>query len=578
MHGPSYARPVPRLARSRALLFAALLAAPACQDPPSSQVRVPPPAPRDEQAAQQLRQDAHKEALELALESARTALIAVDPLAAYQTGLAPAGSPPLETAERSKVRRIVEPARTALSEIEEAQLPPHEVVILRVLRFALSRAHDELQRRSPTREDPVAGLALLRAQLDELDYRLLHDDCDAACVAAVDALAADASALRRRLVASSSAGLERAMNDCTALAARVRALAQIEIVVAQDELPAKLETLALALDEHRTWLDSVGEALPRAQVREWTAKPLQFDAAGPDEIQRLPDIHGQVALIRRFSVEERIDLSPERAFAQTLRYVGRWEAMQQAMLGDAAAPEDLPALLDQARCEAALERVRAALEGVEDLDAPRFDCARYLSLRRPAEPGGGAVLTEAELILDILDAGVIEPQRRELRSKELPELALVSGQWSLEVHRHLRRVMVLARLDEPAATLAALSAGRSALCLAAATLWVHAELGPPEQLAKVLGPRCAMLGDIEAVRAQVLADPRASLGGFGLSLIGDEPARMVGFDRFFWAPLGLMKTLATPQGMHPDNFSLPDDPAPPPEPELEVQVEELNPK
>lgn len=537
---------------------------------------MPPPAIRDEQASKQLREEAHKEALEAALEPARAALIAADPLAAYQIGLAPAGSPPLETGERTKLRRMVEPARQALSEIEEDPLPAHEVVILRALRFALSRAHDELQRRSPTREDPLAGLALIRAQLDELDYRLLHDDCDARCVGSIDALVADVGALRRRLVASSSAGLERARTDCSGLARRARALAQLELVAAEGELAAKLEALAAALDEHRGWLDRVAEALPRAQVREWTAKPQQFDAEGPEQIQRLPDILGQVAVVRRLSVEERIDLIADRAFAQAKRHIGRWGAMGEAILGDAAAPEDPPAPLDLPRCEAALERVRTALDAVEDIDAPRFDCARYLSLRLPDEQGRPAPSTEAELVLDILDAGVIEPQRRELRAKELPELALVGGQWSPEVHRHLRRVMVLARLDEPAATLAALNAGRSALCLAAAALWVHTELGPPEQLAGALGPRCALLGEPEAVRAQVLADPRASLGGFGLSLIGDEPARMVGFDRFYWAPLGLMKTLATPQGMHPDNFTLPDDPAPAVEPEVELKVEELN--
>jgi hypothetical protein len=66
------------------------------------------------------------------------------------------------------------------------------------------------------------------------------------------------------------------------------------------------------------------------------------------------------------------------------------------------------------------------------------------------------------------------------------------------------------------------------------------------------------------------------MSGYGLSLIGDEPARMVGFDRFFWAPLGLMQTLATPIGMHPDEFTLPDEPRGEP-PKVDVTIEPLMP-
>jgi hypothetical protein len=136
--------------------------------------------------------------------------------------------------------------------------------------------------------------------------------------------------------------------------------------------------------------------------------------------------------------------------------------------------------------------------------------------------------------------------------------------------------MLLARLSEPAATALALHEGRRALCWAEAALWIHAELGPPQEVALTIGGPCADLGDAATITARVTGDPRGTLAGFGLSLIGDEPARMVGFDRFFWAPLGTMKMLSTPKGMHPDAFTLPDDPAPVPEVPVEIEFEDLS--
>jgi len=180
----------------------------------------------------------------------------------------------------------------------------------------------------------------------------------------------------------------------------------------------------------------------------------------------------------------------------------------------------------------------------------------------------------------LLDEGWIEPQRRRIRSEELPGLALVTGQWSAQVHRHLRRVMLLARLDEPHARARALDEGRAALCLASAALWIHGQVGPRDELRLMLGPDCGMLGDAKAAEAMVLADPRGALAGLGLALIGDEPAAMAGFDRFWWAPLGLMRLLATPTGVHPDVFRLPSEEAQASEDalEVEVKIEDLDPE
>src|SRR5690606_18054896 len=90
-----------------------------------------------------------------------------------------------------------------------------------------------------------------------------------------------------------------------------------------------------------------------------------------------------------------------------------------------------------------------------------------------------------------------------------------------------------------------------------AALWVHTDLGLARATREAIGSKCALVDDDPiALVDRVLGDPRGALAGYGLSLIGDEPAQMVGFDRFFWAPLGLMTILATPKGMHPDQFSI----------------------
>ncbi|PRP92128.1 hypothetical protein ENSA5_50750 [Enhygromyxa salina] len=540
-----------------------------CKDPPDPDQRVAPPAV-DKDKGDALKTEAYREALELALPDARAALIAADPLAAYQLGLAPAATPPLRSAERRALERLSDPARAALDELDESYLPGAEVVILRVMRFAFARINDDLRRRAPAEQDPMVGLHAISATLDELRYRLVHDDCDTACQALPAALAEDVAALRGQLRAASVAGVTEAGLASAALAAEARALASRPVVAQTEPLATGLEQLAAACDAHRSWLEQLALALPKADRHEWTAKPAPRKLHADAAIERLPAILGESALARRLSVEERIDLAPGPAFVEIERHVRRWQALRETLVGDPdPRADDPPKPVDAARCEAALGRLRAGLEAVPEVGPPSLDCARYVAVI------GDGPISEGRLVLELLDLGVIEPQRRALRTAELPEVALVAGPWSAQVHTHLRRLMLLARLSEHAASAHAIEEARRALCLAEAALWIHARLGPPDEVALTVGPPCADIGDAATITARVTGDPRAALAGFGLSLIGDEPARMVGFDRFFWAPLGLMKILATPKGMHPDEYSLPDDPEPAPDPEVEVELEQL---
>lgn len=542
----------------------------ACEEPPEIE-RVVAPA-IDREASEALKTSAYREALEQALPTVRTALTAADPLAAYQLGLAPAASPPLRAADRRALERLLEPALAALAEIDESYLPGAEVVIVRLVRFGLTRLNDDLHRRARAQRDPMVGLAAVDAYLDELRYRLLIDGCDAACESLPAALAEDVGDLSRQLGAASHPEVVHAGAEARARASEARSLASKPATAERPQLRAGLETLALACEAYASWLDELAGKLERESgvpQQRWTDNPKPRAVADP--VARLPAIVGAPALVRMLSVEERIDLNPGSAFAEIERHVARWEKLRQSMLDPSqpAISEQPAAAVGVPRCEAALDRLRRGLAAVPEVDPPVLDCRRYVDLL------GDDARTDAQLLLDLLDLGVIEPQRRALRAAELPEVALIGGQWSTLVHTHLRRIMLLARLSEPAATALALNEGRRALCWAEAALWIHAELGPPKEVALTLGGPCADLGDAASITAHVTGDPRAALAGFGLSLIGDEPARMVGFDRFFWAPLGTMRMLSTPKGMHPDAFTLPDDPGPAPEPKVEFNFEKL---
>jgi hypothetical protein len=552
-------------------LIGGVLGLGACEDPPELE-RVAPPA-IDREAAEALKASAYREALEQALPTVRAALVAADPLAAWQLGLAPATSPPLSTNDRRALAQLLESSLMALNEIDEAYLPGAEVVILRLQRFGLTRLNDDLNRRARAQRDPMLGLDAVDDHLDELRYRLLIDGCDAACESLPAGLAADVGDLSRQLGAASSAGVVHAAAEARVLARDARSLASKPATAKREQLRAGLETLALACEAYGSWLDELaGKLESGAPSQLWPDNPKPRAMAEP--VARLPAIVGAPTLVRLLSVEERIDLNPGPAFAEIERHVARWETLRESLLDpkQVAVAEEAAAVVDVDRCNGALERLRQGLAAVPEVEPPVLDCQRYVDLL------GDEPRTQGQLVLELLDLGVIEPQRRALRAAELPEVALIGGQWSTDVHTHLRRIMLLARLSEPAASALALREGRRALCWAEAALWIHAELGPPEEVALTLGKPCADLGDLggmTTIIARVTGDPRGALAGFGLSLIGDEPARMVGFDRFFWAPLGMMKMLATPKDMHPDAFSLPDDPAPAAELPVELELEKL---
>ncbi|GEM_PF-1837506 len=579
-----------------------------CEQPPQDLGEKVEAPPIDGPAQVELRRQAHREALQAALETSRSALEAIDPMAAYRAGHGPPAYTPLTLAARARQHSALELARRETGEIDETQLAAPEVVILRALRFGLNRAYDEVERRPRTRIDPNWPLDVSAETVAELRYRVLSDDCDATCEALPAQLATDLGTLPDLLEAASMPAVTRARIRAQAQAESARQFASgLRELGHHTDLATSLDTLATSLDTHAQWLEKLELALPKAEHHHtWTAEVPPLRPGGIENIERLPGVMGPQATVRWLSVEERLDVDPSRAFADIERHVRRWRAIETQLLagdtgagdtgagdtgaeaetgsepGDAASviASDPARALTPARCEAASAQVRAGMIDLEGPDTPGsadLDCETFVAL------APRSLMSEGALLIAVLDLTVIEPQRRALVHEELPELALIRGRWSEQLHLHLRHVMLLARIEHPQARAAAVVEGRRALCLAEAALWIHAELGPSDEVALAVGEPCALLGDADAITAEVLADPRAAMAGIGLSLIGDEPARMVGFDRFFWAPLGLMQTLATPPGMHPDGFVMPTEadqsgrakPPTSPRPKLEVSIEDL---
>ncbi len=95
-----------------------------------------------------------------------------------------------------------------------------------------------------------------------------------------------------------------------------------------------------------------------------------------------------------------------------------------------------------------------------------------------------------------------------------------------------------------ATELHALALSRQTLCLAATAVWIHGELGDDAGLvARLSASGCE---DLDALIAAAEARPRRALTGLGLTLIGAGPADAAALDRFYWAPMGLVRDLAIP--------------------------------
>ena len=332
-----------------------------------------------------------------------------------------------------------------------------------------------------------------------------------------------------------------------ARADRVRALdPSPPVAAAFDRLDAAFD----AVD--RPWA-AASKALADAEQGAWS-RPLP-PAPRPDALVRLPARLGAGTLRRRLDVEEAIGTPVRTLFAEVTDTLGR--------LGSMAATKPRAASGARATtiagCTAAWAPIATWARGQPAMHAAGLECA--VAVRRL----GSARRAPAELTLELLRLGVVEPTEDDRRAKELPALALLTGRLAPGGHRRSLSMAALAGLHDETALGVALAEAVDTLCLTATALWIHGELGPDDALETALAARC----DGRAPRAWIAAAearPRAALEGLALRQLGTGPAHVVALERFWWVPLGLVDALADPATIRP------------PEAPIEVHTEPLEPE
>ncbi|MCH9681943.1 MAG: hypothetical protein K0V04_10955, partial [Deltaproteobacteria bacterium] len=152
--------------------------------------------------------------------------------------------------------------------------------------------------------------------------------------------------------------------------------------------------------------------------------------------------------------------------------------------------------------------------------------------------------SDAQWVLHLIDLGVTQPTRRTNLERTGAEIAMIHGRATPTAQAHALGIAIATAVDRRAA---ALHGTRSALrdaCRAAVAVWFHGDLGSEDTLRAKLEPRgCA---EITANLSEARARPRTALLGLGLTLLGNGPADAAALDRYWWAPMGLVRDLALP--------------------------------
>ena len=152
--------------------------------PSDSEVAGPPtPSPPAAEGAE-FRAKAHADAYARLVPLARRAFELADPVTDAVLADAPLHPRPFSVGGRAALRKAVDAAWIEAAEIRAEFLPPETALLLRVIRFGLSRLRDEQQRRPSTRTDPAEGPRATSALVDEVMWR------GPGCAGCDDALAA----------------------------------------------------------------------------------------------------------------------------------------------------------------------------------------------------------------------------------------------------------------------------------------------------------------------------------------------------------------------------------------------------
>ena len=540
-----------------ALLIAGLTAG--CPDPPKD----PPPAAEDSKPPVEdgttpfderdgFVRDAHVKALSSLRTVALPALRLIDPVAAAQAEDEPLRPPSFGPSLRVPLRKPLGEAQREAAGIDHSWLPPEDGVVLRTLQTGLTQGFQQVTR-PMWRDDPSAVLYRLEPYVDALTRAAAAGQCDEGC--GIDALASTIEAGFNEVGSGTVPTVQTARRELKGLGERLAGLTRgpegdrpptHPLVKAQAELTA---TLARIDGE----LAKAEAALPAAPQVEWSSVLPRTEASA---WQRRPEQWGKDRLREWLTIYEAFGHAPNELFERALQTAARLSAMKAR---DAVAPDESAAIarpFDAAACEQAFAPIQEWTTAQPTHLKVELDCEAIVRELGP-DPG-----SDAEVLLAIIDRAIIDPTRLAQVKGTGVDVALVRGRAAAPAQRSTLQVAVTAATQHRAAELLSLSRTHEGICRAATALWVHAELGSTEQLAEKLAPHGC--GDVATLVDAAKAHPLAALEGLGMMLLGLGPADAAALDRYWWAPMGLVRDLAIP-------------PAPSLEVPPSMKVEELKP-
>lgn len=558
-----------RLAGASGGLALALLLG--CPRPDDGDGREAPrdPAPAVQAPDPEFRRQAHAKALAALRKASLPALRSLDPVAAAEVEGTPLRPPGFGAAARAELRAALDEAQRQAEGLSPGMLSPEDGVVLRVLTHSLERGRHRLER-PPWRDDPGALVHAVEPYLEALRRGLAAGRCDDGCglaelgpaleagvkeigSASIVTLAAareDLAALRRELPglcgapgSSRGSGVEtgpgRAPQDGDSAHAE-------RAGVGSPDAGSPAGSRASACDAARPGLeaalDRIDARFARAAAGLASAPEQPWDhgvaPAEPEAWRRRPSRWSAAVLRVVLEHEEAYGVSPAALFDRMELTVARLRTMREreAARGGPEAPA-IARPFDATACEAAWAPLRGWVQAQGSHLVAALDCA---GAPWTLPPG----VDDAAIVRHLLTHGVIEPTRRAHVAATGVDVALARGRAAPLAQALVLEIAIASGSGRSGAMQAALREAHQRACLAAVAVWIHGELGDEGELRRRLDAHAC--GELEPLVTAAEARPRAALRGLGLVLVGDGPADAAALDRYFWAPVGLVRDLAMP--------------------------------
>jgi len=519
---------IPRVQTYRnAILIGLLSLGLACKEKPSEEA----PAPGvDTKTPDKAKGRTTKSAMGGEFSLTTTMLVLDAPVAAAALGHGSLRPEPIAGTALSELREAYEKATPELDGVDVDALDGEARGVVAALRFAHARVAEKLGEQNPARSDLGYAVGAAQRFLDEAEYEVVRGEGD--CKDGLKALGEMLTAAGKELGASSLESLEAAQQDLGALRARIQALPTLAV----KEDPALGDAIADAIAALDGLADLTGKrlaALASAELGAW-GQPIT-PAGDGTALRRLPAVLGVEELRRRLELEEGMVVERvEDVLEALLAGVARIETLaDEKKLRLETPSKGGGSRVDKARCDSLASPIRGWAKAAKRTKV-KIDCDAIV------RKYGGAKASQAEIGLEIMDSGVLEPTRNRRREKAKLPMSLVSGNILPTSQRDAAAIaMLLAAGTRPAMERAVQRALKDA-CLSAAALWYHAELGGAARLRKKLDGHCAWKKP-SAWLAEAASRPRRSLGGLGFVISGKTGiARM---NSLWWVPLGLPRIM-----------------------------------